>query len=150
MTRQTNEQFHERFAWLLPASLGLLLSLSALVIVVGGANPPAQFETDTGVPWADFARDYPTVATLVSLQELLIGTGFLGFALLVTLIASTKLRGGDRWAWYVLWILPGVLAVATVLFSTHKQEYVAAFYGVFAILAALGLVLPARRFLRRG
>jgi hypothetical protein len=140
------EGVHHRYAWIILFALGLLLSLSTLAILVGGANPPMQFEVDTGVPWAVFAGDYPTVATLVSLQELLIGTGFLSGSLFATIVAFSKYRRGERWAWYIMWILPGMLGLAALLFFTHAQAYVGYYYLGAVALAVLGLLAPIRKF----
>lgn len=141
------EPFYQRYAWLLVAGLAVLLSLSVVVMMATGADPPMQFEADTGVEWAEFVAAYPTVATLVSLEDLLLGASFGGFGLLIAIIAATKFRTGDRWAWRVLWIFPAVLAVTAVLMITHDQAYVAYYYIGATVIAAVGLILPARKFL---
>jgi hypothetical protein len=142
-------RFYERYSWLVMFGLGLLLSLSTLGITLMGADPPSQFESDTGVHWTEFKADYPTVATLVSLQELLIGTGYFGFSAFATVVAFTKFRSAERWAWYVMWLFPLLLAVATLHFFTHDQAYVGYFYAVAAVIALLAMLAPVRRFFPR-
>lgn len=146
---QKSGPFYERYAWVIVFGLALLLSLSSLAIVATGANPPRQFETDTGIEWARFAADYPTVATLVSLQELLIGIGYFAFSTFSAIIAATKFRAGERWAWVVLWLYPVALAAAALQFFTHEQAYVGYYYLGATVIAALGLILPIRRFMSR-
>lgn len=141
------ERFYVRYAWLLMFGLALLLALGAGGMMATGANPPMQFETDTGVSWAAFSADYPTVATLVSLEDLLLGTAFVAFALLTAAIAATKYRAGERWAWRVLWLFPALLLATTVLMFTHDQAYVGYYYAGATALSVLGLGLPARRYL---
>lgn len=140
------DRFYQKHAWIILFGLGLLLSLSTIGILVSGSNPPMQFEVDTGVAWKGFAADYPTVATLVTITEQLIAAGFLGFALFATVIAFSKYRAGERWAWYIMWIFVGVLTFAAILFFTHEQAYVGYFYVGAAVLAVVGLLLPVRRF----
>lgn len=143
---RNDDRFYQKHAWIILFGLASLLSLSTMGILVSGSNPPMQFEVDTGISWTSFAGDYPTVATLVTLTEQLIGTGFLGFALFATVIAFTKYRAGERWAWYIMWIFAGVLTLAAVLFFTHEQAYVGYFYIGAAVLVVVGLLLPVRKF----
>jgi hypothetical protein len=143
---QAAEKVHQKYAWLILFAIGLLVMFSTAFIVLNGANPPSQFETDTGVAWNDLKGDYPTVATLVSLLELLVGSGFFAIGLFATVIAVTKYRKGERWAWVILWILPGVLALAALMFFTHNQAYVGYYYIGLVAIAVLGLLLPIRKF----
>ena len=143
---QPAEKLHKKYAWLIIFCLGLLILLSTAFIVLNGANPPSQFEADTGVAWADFQHDYPTVATLVSLLELLVGSAFFAIGLFAITIAVTKYRNGEQWAWVVLWILPGVLGLAALMFFTHDQAYVGYYYIGLVAIAVLGLLLPVRKF----
>lgn len=137
---------YQRLAWVIPFAVGVLMLLSTLFIVVSGANPPAQFEVDTGVVWSVFKSDYPTVAQLVSLLELLVGIGYFTIGVFTAVIAVTLYREGKSWAWYVLWILPAVLGFAAVLFFTHDQAYVGYYYVGLAVISLVGLILPLRRF----
>lgn len=137
---------YERYSWLVMFGLGLLLSLSTLGITLMGADPPSQFEADTGVRWTALKADYPTVATLVSLQELLIGTGYFGFSAFATVVAFTKYRSAERWAWYIMWLFPVLLAITTLHFFSHDQAYVGYFYGVAAVIALVAMLAPLRRF----
>jgi len=141
------EPLYQRYAWLLVAGLAALLSLGVVAMMATGADPPMQFEADTGVSWTEFTAAYPTVATLVSLEDLLLGASFGGFGLLIAIIAATKFRAGERWAWNVLWTFPAVLAITAVLMIAHDQAGVAVYYIGATVVAAIGLILPARKFL---
>lgn len=141
------ERLYERYAWLVMAGLAVLLSLGAVAMMATGADPPMQFESDTGVQWAQFAAAYPSVATLVSLEDLLLGASFAGLGALTAIISATKLRAGERWAWSVLWIFPAILIITAVLMISHDQAYVAYYYIGAAAVATLALILPARKFL---
>jgi hypothetical protein len=140
---------YQRLAWVIPFGVGVLMLLSTLFIVLSGANPPAQFEVDTDVMWSVFKSDYPSVAQLVSLLELLVGIGYFTIGAFTVVIAATTFREGKSWAW-VLWILPAVLGFAAVLFFTHDQAYVGYYYVGLALLSPVGLILPVRRFFPRG
>lgn len=139
-------RIYEQYSWIVLFLLGLMLTLSTFGILLMGADPPRQFETDTGVDWALFESDYPSVARLVTLYELLLASGFFGCALFATGISVTKFRSGERWAWYILWIFPLILALASLLFFSHEQAYVGYFYAGASLLGLLAMALSYRRF----
>jgi len=149
-TRQPDaDRFFVRHAWLFIAGPALLLAAGVVGMMATGANPPMQFEADTGVPWAELMAAYPSVATLVSLEDLLLGVSFGGLGLLTAIVAATRFRAGERWAWFALWVFPVVLAAVAALMFTHDQAYVAVYYVGAAAVCVLGLALTARRALGR-
>ena len=58
------------------------------------------------------------------------------FALIVILISF---RAWERWAWFALWLLP-LLWVADLVINPNIRAL------VIALIGALGLMLPYRRF----
>jgi len=143
------ERLRPRHAWVLLAGPALLLSVGVVGMMATGANPPMQFEADTGVTWAELTAAYPTVATLVSLEDLLLGASFGGLGLLTAIVAATRFRAGERWAWFALWVFPLVLIATAALMATHDQAYVAVYYTAASAVCVLGLALTARATLGR-
>lgn len=133
----------QRAGWIIILVLGLLMTLNSLFFGLLGVMPEI-FEVDTGVTWAQFSADYPTVAAHLDLAERLNGSGFLASALFAAVLAFIGLRRGERWAWNALWIYPGVLLLGATWFFTHNQAGIGAFYVAAASIAIVGLLLAAR------
>jgi hypothetical protein len=143
------------YAWTILATLGILLIFIGILLggVVG--NPGVQglpgeksdAEYITGMTWTEISAGSPGLARLVvyELQTRDIFRSFWGF--LVLAIAVYPYRRGERWSWYVLWILPVQFVVLAVWFST-KLSLLSPLgvYGAFAALAVAGLLLPYPRF----
>jgi hypothetical protein len=137
----------EQHGWLVLFVFGILLMLTTLVNITFESGP-RQFELDTGVAWAEFSQTYPTIAAAYRLAQRLYQAGFFGLTLFALVITFFGLRRGYRWAWAALWILPGTLAVTTVLMLIFDQPGVAIVYGSGTIIALVGL-LPIHGLFRR-
>lgn len=148
---QSGEKFHQRLAWLIPFVLALLMVLFGLYIFA--VPHPDQGDLDTyfgGREWATFVALQPDVAGFVSMSLRLVGVGYLSFSLFAMLIAVTGFRKGERWTWYVLWVLPLAFALTAVAFYLDgARPELGTSYVVAAAIAVLGLILPIRRFFPR-
>lgn len=143
------EKIYQKHAWLILFVLAVLLTLNTAFILVRGTDP-AVFEMDTGVAWAEFSSAYPTVATFVTLMERLLAAGLMGFGVFAAIVTILKYRTGERWAWYTMWLLPGMLALLATLLYLHDQAYVGVYYAGATVIAVLGLLLPIRKFFPTG
>lgn len=125
MAATGGQRVYERYAWivlLLSAVLGLLagptLVLTPLSIMVKPAfaagNVPA-------ILWT-------------------IGFAWIFFNVFVALVLFRNFRGGERWAWGSLWLLPD-LWLFHFLFNTATVHNL-----VIAIITAVGLILTYREF----
>ncbi len=76
--------------------------------------------------------------------NLFVGLFFSGFIILTIAISLTSFRHGKKWAWYSLWYVPIIYAVADYTQITGGQVG----WGIFSTLAIplLGLLLPCRKF----
>jgi hypothetical protein len=133
----------QRAGWLIVLILALLMILNSLFFGLLGVMPEI-FEFDTGVSWAQFSANYPTVAAHLDLAERLNGSGYMAAALFSAVLAFVGLRQGVRWAWNALWIYPGVLLLGATWFFTHNQVGIGGFYVAAASIAVLGLLLASR------
>jgi hypothetical protein len=113
-------RFAERHAWKLFFALGVLGIVAGL-------------------------SDISIAVTLAS-RQLAIAVTVLG--LLLALISATALRGGQRWAWFTMWIWPAyLLADAVVLaYEPTRGLGLAAFDATLALVMALALLLSRRRY----
>jgi hypothetical protein len=115
------------------------------LLFIGGSAD--QFEADTGVPLAEVSNAYPTVVQQVAVQEQLLAVGYLGFALFISVIAYVPYRAGEKWSWYAMWIMPGILGLTAAVMFVNDAAMLGAFYAVTAVVAVLPLAFSVRTFI---
>jgi hypothetical protein len=97
------------FVWLIPSAYGALLTLAGLRwLITGTLFDHATYERIAETPWPVFLAGLPAPGHRVlgaALRLLGGNTGWLA-GILVTTVAVTGFRRGERWAWLVLWLLP--------------------------------------------
>jgi len=117
--------------------------LSALYVALVPAADQTPLHART---WQQFAETDAEVAPIVARLLVVLGLLGLGFASAAALISLFAYRRGARWAWYALWLVPlvyGAIA-ARQLADAYAVGY---FYAGMAAIAAIGLVIPIRRFI---
>lgn len=100
----------------------------------------------TGRTWEQFAAQETEVASIYSMDLALLGIVWTAFGLLASLISAVPYRRGDRWAWYVLWLVPiayGGAAIRMLVDGYDAGVWVAG----YTALAVVGLVMGTRRVL---
>ena len=105
-------------------------------------GPTADFASDTGVSWATFRGDYPTVATQFEMtsQSSVAGAAFVG--VLAVMIAVFGLRRRQRWAWFALWSVPAFMVPGIIGLLAADNQRIFGYFGLgLATVAVLGLVL---------
>ncbi len=116
---------YEEYGWMVLSANAVLGILAALF---------------TGLPSLSMLADplyrdtYPVVGAL--------GTALVGFNVLALILILVPFKRHERWAWYALWILP--LQWLSQFAFLPDLTYLA-----LAVLTAVGLVLPWRRFFPR-
>lgn len=134
--------------WALLIFVAFIQALSALFLWI--SSGPAGFEADTGVAWTELAQEFPTVAMQFAMtqQSSLVTT--LAAGLLALAILMFAFRGGQRWAWFALWILPASMVPGTIsLARTDNQAGIAVFGSALILLAIVGLLLSFRAFFNK-
>ena len=111
-----------RYGW-------VILLTSALLGIFGAVLTAVPPENIRSSPFFEIAFPIMTALSLASA----------GFYIFATIMVFIPYRRGERWAWYTLWMLP-LMWIAQ--FALLREPY----YLVLAIITALGLVLPYRRF----
>jgi hypothetical protein len=120
------------------------VALSALWV----ALTPAGDQTElAGRTWGQFAQQDPEVASLYSMDLVVLGLLGAGFGLLAVVVSVIPYRRGERWAWYALWLVP--IAIGAVALRMLVDQYSAGYYyaGITTV-ALVALLLPIRNLLR--
>ena len=146
---RSEEKFYVRYGWLILA-ISALLGLGAGIYL---ALFPAPVDLRgvmnlTGQSWTDLVAKSPAAARLTRyfISEFWIADATV-YALSLG-IAVTVYRKGERWAWYLSWlvVLYGLAFIAT---SAAAGGTMWANWIVHLSLQVLGLVLPYRKFFPR-
>ena len=112
------------------------------------ALTPAADQTElTGRAWEQFALQDPEVASLYSMDLVVLGLLGAGFGLLAAVVSLIPYRRGERWAWYALWLLPVTIGgvAARMLIDQYSASY---YYAGITAVALVALLIPIRTFLR--
>lgn len=134
--------------WPILFVVGLLLTLSSFYLVVGGVDQ-SEFQSRTGMAWADVAASQPRLAGYVAGLHRTLGLIASGFALLGAVIGITAFRRGKRWGWLAGWIMAVVYAAVAAGMLANGSA-VGYFYSAVTLLLVLAVVLPWRRFFPKG
>lgn len=145
MENTLGEKGYQRNAWLILFILEILLLLN-LIFVIAFAEGPDDFQADTGVSWTEFSQTYPSVA--IGFQMVLRGflTFFVGLTLFALFVTFFAFREGLRWAWYAMWIFPATVTLTAIFFAISETPDLATYYGIYAVVVVVVLLLPIRRF----
>jgi hypothetical protein len=131
-------------SWGLLTVVSTFVALSALWV----ALTPAGDQTElAGRTWGQFAQQDPEVASLYSMDLVVLGLLGAGFGLLAVVVSVIPYRRGERWAWYALWLVP--IAIGAVAVRMLVDQYSAGYYyaGITTV-ALVALLLPIRNLLR--
>jgi hypothetical protein len=121
-------------------ALALIVALFSLGAVVAGVDEN-DFERSTGTAWTELLETSPSVASYLVRLERLIGVGYVVVGFTWAAIAFRLLRKGLRDAWFLLWGMPLVFGAASAVFIIHEALGLGVYYGVFTLLAVIGLML---------
>ena len=137
------ENLVPRASWIILAVVATLTILSGLYV---GLTPVGSQTELSGRTWEEFAAADPEVASIYSMDLALLGLTLTAFAILGTILAVIPYRRGERWAWFVLWLIPlvhGGVALR-MLIDLYSAGYV--YLGLF-VISLIGILIPIRRFL---
>jgi hypothetical protein len=113
---------YREYGWMILSANAMLGIFAAFVIGL----PSLYMFSDSM-----YRESYPVVGAL--------GTALVGFNVLALILILIPFKRHERWAWYALWMLP-LQWLSQFLFSPDLA------YLTLALLTAVGLVLPYRRF----
>ena len=145
------ERVYEKYGWV------VYLALALLWLVVGLYQiflPAGLAETDVqlilGMSLSELAAVSPVVMDYVRWLYGSLGVLKVSWSFLVLAITLTVYRKGEKWAWYIMWLVPGVL-VGSRLFNTFfLGDILQMLPGIPIIsISLVGLFLPYRKFFPR-
>jgi len=145
-TRNTHLNYG-RILLFIPATLLTLLILFVIGIFLTSGGDDFML-TDFGGAWIMLTRQYPHVAEdfLHVVKSNLITS--LGVGLFSLVILKFAFKRGERWAWFIMWILP-LSMIEDTLYAIIKHSGFEYFFGGLVILAVLGLLISYKVFFSR-
>ena len=123
LTVARSERVHERYAWVILAADVAMGIASALTTTL----PPLSWFSD------------PLYSTSYSVMGAW-GISWVGFEILALVVILIPFRRGERWAWWALWLLPG-LWLCLFFLDTSLLGLL-----VLTLISVTGLLLSRRRF----
>jgi hypothetical protein len=135
-----------QFSWITLSIVGAVMGFAALWVALTPAGDQTELRDRT---WDQFARQDVEVASLYSMDLVVLGILGAGFGFLIVAMAAVPFRHGERWAWAVLWLVP--ITIGAVALRMLASQYATGyFYAGLAVAALVALVLPARGLIARG
>ena len=138
-----SEKAYEKYAWAIIFVFGLLGAIASPIGLLGMPPNPPSPEDITGLTLDQIASKIPGIMGYIGSISRQLGNFMLAFGVLTMGIAAVPYRRGERWAWYISWIIP-VLLVIQLVNSNGGHLWQLDFGFIFFILAAL--LLPYRKF----
>jgi hypothetical protein len=117
MSTVKQDSFFVRNAWKVVFGLFILiLYLGIGEFIQGQGGDPGMVEAVSGIPWQELKASNPGVAHLLDVETRIIGSLWVGFGLAGAALSFIGLRQGERWAWWLAWSLPLVMALILGIF----------------------------------
>ena len=128
----------------IPAVLYTLLTLFVIGIMLTSGGDDFML-TDFGGAWIMLTKQFPHVAEdfLHTMKNSLIGA--LGVGLFSLAILKNAFKRGERWAWFIMWVLP-LSMIEDIFYGISKGFGFEYFFGGLVSLAVLGLLISFRSF----
>jgi hypothetical protein len=145
------EKIYEKYGWVGYLALGLLW------LVVGLSQlftPKVLLEDDaqhiTGMSLSELEAISPKAIELINWLYRGMGNLKTSWSFFVLAITVTGYRKGEKWAWYTMWLVPGIL-VSSAIFNTIYLGDINEVLPWIPItsLSLVGLFLPYRKFFPR-
>jgi hypothetical protein len=140
--------YQER-AWILLFIVGIVEVVIAFAYMAGVNLDPPLFQSMLGQSLSSFSSSSPNAGAAITFLLQLAGGILLGFGVFVVAVSYVPYRKFERWAWYVMWILPILLTISVVGdYAKGGEGWITATVLDFVSLA--GLLLPFRKFFPKG
>jgi hypothetical protein len=137
------EPGYVKYAWIIFFVFGLLWVAAAPINLRGTPPNPPSPEGTTGLTLNQLDARIPGIHGYISSISRQLGNFMLAMGVLIMGIAAIPYRKGEKWAWYICWILP-VSLVIQLANSRGGFGWQADFAFIFVLLA--GLLMPYRKF----
>lgn len=137
------EKWYVKYAWIIIFTFGLLSVMAAPINLLGTPPNPPSPEGMMGLTLNEMDGRIPGILNYISSISRQLGNLLLVMGVLFMGIAAVPYRKGEKWAWYICWILP-VFLVIQLANSRGGFGWQADLVGLVVALAAL--LLSYRKF----
>ncbi len=137
------EKPFQKYAWIIIFVFGVLWVIAAPINLQGRPPDPPSPEGTTGLTLDQMEARIPGIHSYIGSISRQLGNFMLALGVLIMGIGAVPYRKGEKWAWYVCWILPVSLIIQLVN-SRGGFGWQADFAFIFVLLA--GLFMPFRKF----
>ncbi len=144
MTSQVGKGY-EKHAWILLLAAAIVLLVDGLLSLIESASPSIISE-DLGVSWEQLVGSSPTIANFVLISLRAGGLSSFVMSVFVMSLSRKSYRKGERWAWYLLWLLPAFFVIYGLELVSAGFPPVSPLTVLGLPLSLLGLLLPYRKF----
>jgi hypothetical protein len=138
-----NEKWYAKYAWIVIFIFGLLTLIAAPINLLGTPPNPPSPEAMTGLSLSEMNAKIPGILNYISSISRQLGNFLLAVGVLLMGIAAVPYRKGEKWAWYICWILP-VLLIIQLINSRGGLGWQADL--IFLVVILGSLLLPYRKF----
>ena len=139
----TVEKWYVKYAWVIFFVIGLLNVLAAPINLRGTPPNPPSPEGMTGLTLTEMNARIPGMFGYISSISRQLGNLLLTMGVLLMGISAVPYKKGEKWAWYVCWIIPVFLIIQLV---NSRGGFGWQGDAVFLVVAVAGLLLPYRKF----
>ena len=105
------EKWYVKYAWVIIFLFGLLSVMVSPINLLGMPPNPPSPEGMTGLSLSEMEARIPGMLSYISSISRQLGNLLLVMGVLFMGIAAFSYRKGEKWAWYICWILPVFLII---------------------------------------
>ena len=137
------EKGYQKYAWVILFVFGILWLIAAPINLLGAPPNPPSPEGTTGLTLDQMEARMPGLQAYIGSISRQLGNFMLALGVLIMGIAAVPYRNGEKWAWYMFWVLPIILVIQLVN-SQGGLGWQADLAFIPVVLA--GLLIPFRKF----
>ncbi len=142
------ERAYVKYGWVVYLALGLLWLVVGLTQVF---DPEALLDSDalhiTGLSLSELEVKSPEATELVYFLYSALGMLKTSWSFLVLAITLTGFRKGEKWAWFTMWLVPGLLVGQGLFNSIFHGDFNEMLPWIpITTVSLVGLFLPFRKF----
>ncbi len=112
MTVPRAEKAYEKYAWIIPFAMGIALLLAGIAAFIAPRIiidvPGSAVESLTGTTFAQIATSNPGVVNYIYYLIRTFAYFEAGLFAFLSVLSATAYRRGERWAWYLTWLVPAL------------------------------------------
>lgn len=138
------EKWYQKYAWIFFIIYGLLPVIGAPFSLLRGTPPdPPSPEGMTGLTLAEIGVRVPGILAYISSISVQLGNFLIAMGVLIMGIAAVPYRKGEKWAWFIFWIIPVNLIIQLV---NSRGGFGWQLDAAFLFITVATLVISYRKF----